>query len=128
MNMGLLQGLDILNKGNQHILEVANHFKYNDNLKPNLIEGNANMQDIGSQFGVNLAGFSDTDRPIVERNLMKFKQLQRKYNSNLATYQTKYRDLLDNYMKFELGTGDGVNNGAVHNCKVVCNKNFRERK
>ena len=122
MNIGLLQGLDILNKRNQNILEVASHFKYNENLKPNLVEGNTNMQDIGTQFGVNLAGFEDSDKAIVERNLMKFKQLQRKYNSNLATYQTKYKDLLDSYMKFELGTGDGVNNGAVHNCKVVCNQ------
>ena len=122
MNMSLLQGLDILNKKNQNLLEIASHFKYNDNLKKNLIEANTNMDDVGSKFGINLAGFSTSDKAIVEENLIKFNQLQTKYNTNLTKYQEKYKELLEEYMKYELGEGDGVDNGAVHKCKVKCNE------
>lgn len=122
MNMGLLQGLDHLNRRNQQILEGTNHFKFNENVRKNMIEGNQNMKgDIGSQYGVNLAGFNKRDKSIVERELKKFKSLQNNYNLNLRTYQKKYRELLTEYMKYELGDGENVTSGAVHKCKVACN-------
>ena len=126
MNMGLLQGLDHLNKRNQRILEGTQHFKFNENVRKNMIEGNQNMKGgIGSEYGINLSGFNKRDKAVVERNLRKFKSLQMKYNSSLRSYERKYRQLLSEYMKYELGDGEGVTSGAVHKCKVACNTENR---
>ena len=77
MNMGLLQGLDHLNKRNQRILEGTQHFKFNENIRKNMIEGNQNMKGgIGSEYGINLSGFNKRDKAVVERNLRKFKSLK----------------------------------------------------
>lgn len=122
MNMGLLQGLDHLNTRNQRLLEGTPHFRFNENVRKNMIEGNQNMsKDIGSQYGINLAGFNKRDKSVVESDLVKFKSLQNRYNETLKLYQTKYRQLLTEYMKYEIGEGEGVMSGVVHKCKVVCN-------